>query len=97
MTYIQILSATVRHYCDLNQGLYSISVPQALSAVLGQDATREYNEFEPVDTDLMLVLEVIPRSRDLNSNDGKQCTQPGCGLACPSGYVQMTGELAQVR
>ncbi|KAM5541622.1 hypothetical protein V8D89_004812 [Ganoderma adspersum] len=34
--------------------------------------------------------EVIPWSKDLNSKDGKQCVQPGCGQSCPSSYVQMT-------
>ncbi|KAJ3019388.1 hypothetical protein NUW54_g96 [Trametes sanguinea] len=34
--------------------------------------------------------QIIPRSEDLNSRDGKQCVQPGCGRTCPSGYVQMT-------
>ncbi|KAI0350483.1 hypothetical protein OH77DRAFT_1430947 [Trametes cingulata] len=34
--------------------------------------------------------DIIPKSQDLNSKDGKQCMQPGCGQSCPSGYVQMT-------
>ncbi|PIL32554.1 hypothetical protein GSI_05257 [Ganoderma sinense ZZ0214-1] len=44
--------------------------------------------------------QIVPRSLDQNSKDGKQCVQPGCGQTCPSGYVQMTdvtdGELANL-